>query len=97
MRETRPPVVVPGRQSERFRNVDVSALRSTARRDSNYRPLINPVRRHVHQTRNAEAARQSTIDRRLDDVRSEESEGDSHAGGSSADAFAGGDGLGISP
>jgi hypothetical protein len=63
------PVVVPGRQSEMFRNVDVG-LGSMARRDSNYGTLISPARRHVHQTRNAEAARQNSIDRRLDDVRS---------------------------
>src|ERR1700722_20855560 len=53
------PVVVPGRQSEMFRNVDVG-LGSMARRDSNYGTLINPARRHVHQTRNAEAARQNS-------------------------------------
>jgi hypothetical protein len=63
------PRLVPGRQSEMFRNVDVG-LCSMARRDSNYGTLISPARRHVHQTRNAEAARQNSIDRRLDDVRS---------------------------
>ena len=39
-----------------------------------------PTRRHVHQTRNAEAARKGSVDCRLDDVRSKESEGKSHAG-----------------
>ena len=63
------PRLVPGRQSEMFRNVDVG-LCSMARRDSNYGTLISPARRHVHETRNAEAARQNSIDRRLDDVRS---------------------------
>ena len=75
-----------------FRNVDVGPG-SMARRDSNYGTLINPARRHVHQTRNAEAARQNSIDRRLDDVRSKESEGKSHTGRPFADAFAVGDRL----
>jgi hypothetical protein len=62
------PCLVPGRQPEMFRNVDVG-LCSMARRDSNYGTPISPARRHVHETRNAEAARQNSIDRRLDDVR----------------------------
>src|ERR1700677_2014483 len=86
------PIVSPGRQSEMFRNVDVR-LCSMARCDSNYGTLISPVRRHNHETRNAEAARQNSIDRRLDDVRSSESEGKSHAGRSFADTFAVGDRL----
>ena len=56
-------------------------------------PLIGPTRRHVHQTRNAKAAWKGSVDCRLDDVRSKESEGKSHAGRSFADAFAGGDRL----
>jgi hypothetical protein len=86
------PVAVPGCQSEMFRNVDV-CLGSMAWRDSNYGTLISPVRRHVRQTRNAEAAGQNSIDRPLDDVRSKESEGKSHAGRPFADAFAVGDRL----
>ena len=54
---------------------------------------IGPTRRHVHQARNAEAARKGSIDRRLDDVGSKESEGKSHAGRSFTDALAGGDRL----
>ena len=60
-------------------------------RDSKGLPLIGPTRRHVHQTRNAEAAWKGSVDCRLDDVRSEEGEGKSHAGRSFTDAFAGGD------
>ena len=86
------PVVVRSRQSEMFRNVDVGPG-SMARRDSNYGTLINPARRHVHQTRNAEAARQNSIDCRLDDVRCKESEGKSHTCRPFADAFAVGDRL----
>ena len=56
-------------------------------------PLIGPTRRHVHQTRNAEAAWKGSVDCRLDDVRSEEGEGKSHAGRSFTNAFAGGDRL----
>ena len=43
-------------------------------RDSKGLPLIGPTRRHVHQTRNAEAAWKGSVDCRLDDVRSEEGE-----------------------
>jgi len=85
--------VVPGRQSEMFPTTDVSALRSMARPDSNCGPLFGPTRRHVHQTRNTETARKRSLDCRLDDVRSKESKGKSHAGRSFADAFAGGDRL----
>src|SRR5271166_569420 len=83
----------PGRQSEMFPNADVSALRSIARRDSNCGSLFGPTRRHVHQTRNTETARKSSLDCRLDDVRCKESKGKSHAGRSFTDAFAGGDRL----
>jgi len=71
----------------------VPALRSVVWRDSEGLPLLGPTRRHIHQTRNTEAARQNSIDRRLDNVRSKESEGKSHSGRSFADAFAGGDRL----
>src|ERR1700677_3906613 len=64
-----------------------SAVRSTARSDSEGQPLIGPIRRHVHQTRNAEAAWKGSIDRRLNDVWSEEGERKSHAGRSFTDAF----------
>ena len=70
-----------------------SAVGSTARSDSKGQPLIGPTRRHVHQTRNAEAAWQGSIDRHLDDVWSEEGERKSHAGRSFTDAFANGDRL----
>ena len=51
---------------------DASSLRSMVWRDSKGLPLIGPTRRHVHQTRNAEAAWKGSVDCRLDDVRSEE-------------------------
>src|SRR5271157_5191521 len=72
---------------------DASSLRSMVWRDSKGLPLIGPTRRHVHQTRNAEAAWKGSVDCRLDDVRSEEGEGKSHAGRSFTNAFAGGDRL----
>src|SRR5271155_4613502 len=49
--------------------------------------LIGPIRRHIHQTRDPEAARKDSVDRRLDDVWSEEGERKSHAGRSFTDAF----------
>ena len=74
-------------------NADVSATRLMVWRDSKGLPLFGPTRRHVHQPRNAEATRKGSIDGRLDDIQSKESEGKSHAGGSFTDAFAGGDRL----
>ena len=71
----------------------LSAMRLMVWRDSKSLPLIGPTRRHVHQTRNAEAAWETPVDRRLDDVRSEESQRKSHARRSFADAFSGGDRL----
>ena len=62
-------------------------------RDSESLPLIGPTRRHVHQTRNAEASWENSIDSRLDNIRSKESEGKTHARRSFADAFSGGDRL----
>jgi hypothetical protein len=49
-----------------------SAVRSTARSDSKGKPLIGPTRRHFDQTRNAEAAWQSSIDGGLNYVWSKE-------------------------
>ena len=71
------PVVLPGCQSEMSPDAGVPALRSVVWRDSEGLPLLGPARRHIHQTRSAEAARQSSINCRLDDVRSKVSEGKS--------------------
>ena len=48
-------------------DADVSAWRSMGWRDSKGLPLIGPTRRHVHQTRNAEAAWKGSVDCRLDE------------------------------
>src|SRR5271166_6441501 len=72
---------------------DVPAVRSTVWRESKRPSLIGPTRRHVHQTRKAKPSWESPVHRRLDDVRSKESEGKTHARRSFADAFSGGDRL----
>ncbi len=55
-------------------NAEASALRLMISREPKSLSLIGPIRRHIHQTRDAEAARKGSIDRRLDDVWSEEGE-----------------------
>ena len=55
-------------------NTDASALRLMIWREPKGLSLIGPIRRHIHQTRDAEAARKGSVDRRLDDVWSEEGE-----------------------
>src|SRR5208337_5509740 len=72
---------------------EVPAARSTVWRESKRPSLIGPTRRHVHQTRKAKPSWESPVHRRLDDVRSKESEGKTHARRSFADAFAGADHL----
>ena len=72
---------------------DVSAVGSMVWGDSKGLPLIGPTRWHIHQTRDAEAARKGSVDCCLDYVWSEEGERKSHAGGSFTDAFTSGDRL----
>jgi hypothetical protein len=74
-------------------NADAPALRLMISREPKGLSLIGPIRRHIHQTRYAEAARERSVDRRLHDVWSEEGERKSHAGRPFADGFAGRDRL----
>ena len=49
-------------------NADAPALRLMISREPKGLSLIGPIRRHIHQTRDAEAARKGSVDRRLHDV-----------------------------
>lgn len=69
-------------------------LASTTRLRQPHRlPLLGPIRRHVHQSRNSEPAGKSPIDRRLNDVGGKEGEGQSHPSRPLAHPFTCGDGF----